>query len=124
MSIVTLIVFLIFCGAVIVGIILIQQGQRRIPVQYAKRVVGRKMYGGQATHIPLKVNQAGNSRNLCHGLPAVPADHYILHECSGDAAMWVEKWLVSASPREYGYMRHLMHCLLCSFYLLLYFGYF
>ena len=51
MSVVTLILFLIFCILVIVGIIEIQQGQRRIPVQYAKRVVGRKMYGGQATHI-------------------------------------------------------------------------
>ena len=59
LSIVTLIVFLIFCGAVIVGIIMVQQGERRIPVQYAKRVVGRKMYGGQSTHIPMKVNQAG-----------------------------------------------------------------
>ena len=59
MSIITLIVFLLFCAAVIVGIIMVQQGQRRIPVQYAKRVVGRKMYGGQSTHIPLKVNQAG-----------------------------------------------------------------
>ena len=58
-SIVTLIVFAIFAIIVVVGIIEIQQGQRRIPVQYAKRVVGRKMYGGQSTHIPLKVNQAG-----------------------------------------------------------------
>jgi preprotein translocase subunit SecY len=58
-NIVTLIVFLIFAALVIVGVIMIQQGQRRIPVQYAKRVVGRKMYGGQSTHIPLKVNQAG-----------------------------------------------------------------
>ena len=45
--------------ALIVGIIALEVGQRRIPVQYAKRVVGRKMYGGQSTHIPLKVNQAG-----------------------------------------------------------------
>ncbi len=44
---------------VMAGIIAIQEGQRRIPVQYAKRVVGRKVYGGQSTHIPLKVNQAG-----------------------------------------------------------------
>ncbi|MCR5482562.1 MAG: preprotein translocase subunit SecY [Clostridia bacterium] len=58
-GIVTILVFLIFAVIVILGIILIQQGQRRIPVQYAKRVVGRKMYGGQSTHIPLKVNQAG-----------------------------------------------------------------
>lgn len=58
-SIVTLVLFGIFCVLVIVGIIAIQQGQRRIPVQYAQRVTGRKMYGGQSTHIPLKVNQAG-----------------------------------------------------------------
>lgn len=44
---------------VIGGVIAIQKGQRRIPVQYAKRVIGRKMYGGQGTHIPLRVNQAG-----------------------------------------------------------------
>ena len=59
LSVVTLFVLLIFAIAVIVGIIMIQQGTRKIPVQYAKRVVGRKMYGGQSTHIPLKVNQAG-----------------------------------------------------------------
>ncbi len=43
----------------IVGVVALQEGRRQIPVQYAKRVVGRKMYGGQSTHIPLKVNQAG-----------------------------------------------------------------
>jgi len=45
--------------AIIVGVIFVQQGIRKIPVQYAKRVVGRKMYGGQSTHIPMKVNGAG-----------------------------------------------------------------
>lgn len=44
---------------IIVGVIFIQQGIRKVPVQYAKRVVGNKMYGGQNTHIPLKVNAAG-----------------------------------------------------------------
>lgn len=44
---------------VIMAIIMVQQGERRVPVQYAKRVVGRRMYGGQSTHIPMKVNQAG-----------------------------------------------------------------
>jgi preprotein translocase subunit SecY len=44
---------------VIVAVVTMEQGQRRIPVQYAKRVVGRKMYGGSSTYIPLKVNQAG-----------------------------------------------------------------
>ena len=59
MNLITIILFVIFALLVIMGIIEIQQGTRRIPVQYAKRVVGRKMYGGQSTHIPLKVNQAG-----------------------------------------------------------------
>lgn len=58
-GVVSIILFAIFALIVVVGIIMIQQGQRRIPVQYAKRVVGRKMYGGQSTHIPMKVNQAG-----------------------------------------------------------------
>src|SRR6266481_1841078 len=44
---------------IIVAIVIVEQGQRRIPVQYAKRVVGRKLYGGSSTYIPLKVNQAG-----------------------------------------------------------------
>lgn len=51
--------FLVFAILIIMAVIFIQEGERRIPVQYAKRVVGRKMYGGQSTHIPLKVNQSG-----------------------------------------------------------------
>ncbi len=58
-SVISLILFLIFAFFVIVGIVLVQEGTRKVPVQYAKRVVGRKMYGGQSSHIPLKVNQAG-----------------------------------------------------------------
>ena len=46
-------------GAILVAIVFVEQGQRRIPVQFAKRVVGRRMYGGQSTYIPLKVNQSG-----------------------------------------------------------------
>ena len=41
------------------GITFVDLGERRIPVQYAKRVIGRKMYGGQSTHIPMKINQSG-----------------------------------------------------------------
>ena len=59
LGIISIILFAIFAVVVILGVIEVQQGTRRIPVQYAKRVVGRKMYGGQSTHIPLKVNQAG-----------------------------------------------------------------
>jgi preprotein translocase subunit SecY len=45
--------------AVLVAIVFMERGQRRIPIQYAKRMVGRKMYGGQTTHLPLRVNTAG-----------------------------------------------------------------
>ncbi|MBO8169408.1 MAG: preprotein translocase subunit SecY [Thermoanaerobacteraceae bacterium] len=58
-SIFAVLFFLVIAIVVIAGVVAIQEGQRRIPVQYAKRVVGRKVYGGQSTHIPLKVNQAG-----------------------------------------------------------------
>ena len=45
--------------AVTAAVIVMQEGQRKIPVQYAKRVVGRRVYGGQSTHIPLRINTAG-----------------------------------------------------------------
>src|ERR1700690_2073337 len=50
---------LILAVLLVYAIVLIESGQRRIPVQFAKRVVGRRMYGGQSTYIPLKVNQSG-----------------------------------------------------------------
>ena len=52
-------IFVAFFLVLLVFIVFIEQGQRRIPVQFAKRVVGRKQYAGQSTYIPLKVNQAG-----------------------------------------------------------------
>ncbi|MCK8061532.1 MULTISPECIES: preprotein translocase subunit SecY [unclassified Fusibacter] len=58
-NIISVLIFIVVALFIIAGVIMIQQGTRKIPVQYAKRVVGRKMYGGQNTHIPLKVNQAG-----------------------------------------------------------------
>lgn len=55
--------FLILLGvtmlAVVTAIVFLESGRRRVPVQYAKRVVGRRVYGGQSTHIPLKINTAG-----------------------------------------------------------------
>ena len=51
--------FLVLSIGIIMAIIMIQQGERKIPVQYAKRVVGRKVFGGQSTYLPLKVNQSG-----------------------------------------------------------------
>ena len=54
-----LIVILVMMIAVVAFIVLVERGERRIPVQYAKRVVGRRMMGGQSTHLPLKVNAGG-----------------------------------------------------------------
>ncbi len=59
MSIFPVIVLLALMVTVIAVIVFVEQGQRRIPVQYAKRVVGRRMYGGQSTHLPLKINMSG-----------------------------------------------------------------
>lgn len=55
----TLVIMVFFLVAVIYAITLITQGQRKIPVQYARRIIGRKVYGGQSTYIPLKVDTAG-----------------------------------------------------------------
>lgn len=59
MGIFTLIILILLMVAVVACIIFMEQAQRRIPVHYAKRVVGRKMYGGQTSHLPLKINTAG-----------------------------------------------------------------
>ncbi|KOP66325.1 preprotein translocase subunit SecY [Bacillus sp. FJAT-18019] len=59
MNILKGVIILLILILIITGVVFIQQGIRKIPVQYAKRVVGNKMYGGQNTHIPLKINGAG-----------------------------------------------------------------
>lgn len=59
LNILKVVIVLIVIVAIIAAVIFVQQGIRKIPVQYAKRVVGNKMYGGQNTHIPMKINAAG-----------------------------------------------------------------
>ena len=59
LSVLVMLFLLVFMTAVIGAIVFTEGGQRRISIQYAKRVVGRKMYGGQSTHLPLKVNTSG-----------------------------------------------------------------
>src|SRR5271167_2574121 len=59
MSVFLLILILFVAFGVTAGIVYVESGQRRIPVQYARRVVGRRVYGGQASHLPLKVNTSG-----------------------------------------------------------------
>lgn len=59
MNVLFAIFILIMMLAVLVGIVFVERAQRRIPIQYAKRQIGRKMYGGQTTHLPLRINTAG-----------------------------------------------------------------
>lgn len=54
-----ILVLIVMMAAVVAGIVFMEAGHRKIPIQYAKRVVGRRMYGGQSTHLPLKVNTSG-----------------------------------------------------------------
>jgi len=59
MGVFSVVLLLVLMVMVVAFIVFVEQGQRRIPVQYAKRVVGRRMYGGQSTHLPLKINTSG-----------------------------------------------------------------
>ncbi|MBN2382163.1 preprotein translocase subunit SecY [bacterium] len=79
------ILVVIIAVVVTAGIVLMQQGQRRIPVQYAKRQVGRRMYGGQSTHIPLRVNTAGV-------IPVIFAQSIIMFPVSIGQFMGEEKY--------------------------------
>ena len=59
LSILVALALAVFMVGVVAAIIFVERGQRRIPVQYAKRIVGRRMYGGQSSHLPLKINTSG-----------------------------------------------------------------
>src|SRR6185436_16167470 len=58
-QVIGIVAFLVIGLFTIIGIVLVQEGQRRIPVQYSKRVRGKRVYGGQSSHIPLKINMSG-----------------------------------------------------------------
>ena len=91
-NIIGLILFVIFALITIAIVVAIQEGERRIPVQYAKRVVGRKMYGGQSTHIPVKVSMAGVIPVIFStSLLAFPQVLSLFF--SGKVADWINKYL-------------------------------
>lgn len=95
----------VLAGAIILAIIIamfvfivwLQDGERRIPVQYAKKMQGRKMFGGQSSHIPLKVNTAGVIPVIFASsmlqLPVVIASFAGLQPASGDGASFIQKML-------------------------------
>src|SRR2546425_8728892 len=59
LGLIPMLILLVVMALVVAGIIFVERGHRRVTVQYARRVVGRRMYGGSSTHIPLKVNTGG-----------------------------------------------------------------
>ncbi|MDR0596507.1 MAG: preprotein translocase subunit SecY [Clostridiales Family XIII bacterium] len=98
-SFISLVLFALFALFVVMGTIMVQQGQRRIPVQYAKRVVGRKMYGGQNTHIPIKVNQAGVIPVIfAMSLLQFPMTITYFMGGQSDFTKFVNKWLSMENP--------------------------
>lgn len=94
--------FIVIAVAIVVGVILILQGVRKIPVQYAKRMVGNNTYGGQQSHIPLKVNQAGVIPVIfASSLLALPQIVQIFVKSEGYAA-FIQKWFnASEAPGMY-----------------------
>lgn len=87
-----LVLFVIIAIAIVLFVVTLTEGERRIPVQYAKRVVGRKMYGGQATHIPIKVLMTGVMPIIfANSLTAIPATIAIFTKES--TRNWITKWL-------------------------------
>ena len=84
--------FIIVALAIVVLVVAMNEGERRIPVQYAKRVVGRKMYGGQSTHIPIKVLMSGVMPIIfANSIVAIPATIALFKQRS-PFANFVTKW--------------------------------
>jgi preprotein translocase subunit SecY len=99
MSIFPVIVLLVLMVTVIAVIVFVEQGQRRIPVQYAKRVVGRRMYGGQSTHLPLKINMSGV-------IPPIFASSIMMFPAtiaSFITVSWIQNVVSALSPGNIGY---------------------
>jgi len=93
------IIILIFMVLVVGFIVLVERGERRIPVQYAKRVVGRRMMGGQATHLPLKVNAGGVIPVIfASSVLAFPQTLAVMPAAKNNA--WLRGMLEALAPRE------------------------
>lgn len=96
-SIFNLLITLLLSLAVIAAIVWVIEGQRRVPVHYAKRVVGRRVYGGQNTHIPLRINQAGVIPVIfAASLIAFPAT--LAQFFNTGWAVTLQQWLSFGSP--------------------------
>ena len=116
-GILTIIGIVLAAVLIVVIVVLINEGERKITVQYAKKVVGRKMYGGQATHIPVKVNMSGVMPVIfASSLLAMPQTLSLLF--SGGTPSWISSYLtVEGSVGVYVYS-------IMNFILIILFGFF
>jgi preprotein translocase subunit SecY len=99
MSLFTFLIIVAAMVAVTAAVVLMQEGQRKIPVQYAKRVVGRRVYGGQSTHIPLRINTAGV-------IPVIFASSLILFPATITRFVphpWMQAFADALSPGRFTY---------------------
>ena len=114
---------LIIAAAIIAGVVYIQEGQRRIPVQYAKRVVGRRVYGGQSSHIPLKVNQAGVIPIIFGiSLMAFPMTIASWMPATSGFSLFVQKYMSMGNPSIYSIPYLTLYALLIIFFTYFYTG--
>jgi len=99
LSIFPVLILIVLMVAVVAFIVFIEQGQRRIPVQYAKRVIGRKLYGGQSTHLPLKINTSGV-------IPPIFASSIIMFPATLASFIkvdWVQQVAAAIRPGNFSY---------------------
>ena len=90
-------VFAVLAIGIVVLVVALNEGQRRIPVQYAKRVVGRKMYGGQSTHIPIKVLMSGVMPIIfAQTIMSIPSIIVMFQGPNSEAAKFMTKWFTPA----------------------------
>jgi preprotein translocase subunit SecY len=116
-------IFLLVLGVgvlIVAAVAFMEQAQRRIPVQYAKRMVGRKMYGGTSTYIPLKVNQAGVipvifASSLLY-IPALAANLFGKSTATSGWTVWVQTHLVRGDSPYYMFGFFVLIILFTYFY--------
>lgn len=111
------IIVIIITLVVVALVVFVEQSQRRIPVQYAKRMVGRKMYGGSTTYIPIKINMAGVIPVIfASSLLAVPGLIAQFADPNAGWALWIQRNLVSSSSPLHITLYILLILFFCFFY--------
>lgn len=118
LSIVQVVVFLVLALAIIIGVIMVLEATRKIPVQYAKRVVGNRTYGGQSSHIPVKINQGGVIPVIFASSVLMMPQVLTIFVKNPGYIKFVNKWLTTRQvPGSYVYI-------ILSFLLIIFFTYF